>query len=241
MLPGRKKVCDTFTDLHLLRPGQADGPQIRMKTEAKTERAVTSRTSGASNVPECELSEDQALAVVSASDVTREKLVSLSRLAIASKSRKVALALATHPRIPRHVSIPIVRRMFTFDLLQIALTPAVAPDVKRAAESEIMIRLKSLTVGERISLARRASTRVLAGLLQDRDARVVSAALDNSRLIERTVVASLAKAEAAQTLFKCVGRHPRWSQKRAVQLALLGSEKTPPEIARQLEKQVSRQ
>ena len=191
------------------------------------------------NVAESELSEDQALAIVSAADVTRENLVSLSRLKIASKSRKVALALATHPRIPRHVSIPLVRRMFTFDLLQIALTPAVAPDVKRAAESEITIRLKSLTVGERIALARRASTQVLAGLLQDPDARVLSAALDNSRLIERTVIASLAQATAAQTLFKCVGQHPRWSQKRAVQRALLGSEKTPPKIARQLEKHVS--
>jgi hypothetical protein len=79
------------------------------------------------------LSEDAALALVKRSDVTAEALAQLAKNPIASKSRKVLVALASHPRTPRHVSIPLLRGMFTFDLMNFALTPAVAPDVKRAA------------------------------------------------------------------------------------------------------------
>ena len=212
-----------------------------MKTESNSSKrhALTSDTDEPAAA--CELSEDLALAMVNRPDVSREQLVALSRLAIASKSRKVSLALATHPRVPRHISIPLLRRMFTFDLMQVALTPPVPADVKRAAENEIINRLKSLSAGERISLGRRAPPRVSAVLLEDSDARVLSAVLDNSRLVESSVVASLAKADAPEVLFTCVGQHPRWSQIREVQMALLKSEKTPLEIAVRMAKHYSRQ
>jgi hypothetical protein len=217
--------------------------RLRLNTESKPneEHRVRSEGSRDRSVAGSELNEDQALAIVSSPEVSREKLVSLSRATIAGKSRKVALALATHPRTPRHISIPLVRRMFTFDLRQVSLIPALAADIKRAAEDEIIMRLKSLTAGERISLARRAPRRVLAALLADPDTRVVSAVLDNPRLVESSVVASLGKPDAPQVLFTCTGQHPRWSERREVQMALLKSEKTPPQLAGGLAKHFSRQ
>jgi hypothetical protein len=112
-----------------------------------------------------ELSEDQSLALLKRSDVTASTLTLLARNPGVMKSRKVVLALATHPRTPRHITIPMLRRLFTFDLMQVALTPTVAADVKRTAEEQILNRLEALSSGERISLARRASGRVAAALL----------------------------------------------------------------------------
>ena len=191
------------------------------------------------NEPRPEVSEDQILAAIERADVTAAELATLSRSGAALKSRKVLLALATHPRTPRHTSIPLLRRMFTFDLMQITLTPAVAADIKRAAEDQILVRLESLSAGEKVSLARRASGRVAAELLQDADSRVITAALDNARLTEILLTAALAKPNASQALFEIVSTHGKWSQRREVQIALLKSEKTPVERARELAKNFS--
>jgi len=136
------------------------------------------------NAAASELSEDQALAMLRRTDVTASSLAQLARNPRVMNSRKVLLALATHHRTPRHITIPLLRRLFTFDLMQVVLAPTVAADVKRAAEEQILNRLESLSSGERISLARRGSGRVAAALLLDTESRVTSTALDNSRLVE---------------------------------------------------------
>jgi hypothetical protein len=182
------------------------------------------------------LNEDQALAILRQKDVTAETLASLARSPDAIKIRKLVLALITHPRIPRHIAVPLLRRMFTFDLMQVALTPAVAADIKRAAEEQIVLRLESLSAGEKISLAKRGSGHVAASLLQETDSRVITTALDNSRLTEVLVVQELGKARASEGLFRSVSGHYKWSRRREVQIALLRSEKTPLETACELAK-----
>jgi hypothetical protein len=188
------------------------------------------KTSAAAELPA--LDEDSALALLSTADVTTESLAQLARSPIAAKSRKVIFALVQHPRTPRHVSIPLLRRMFTFDLLQVTLTPVISADIKRAAEEQILVRSASLPAGQKITLARRASGRVAAQLLQDPDQRIVAPALNNSRLTEALVVQAVMKPAAPELLFSLVGRHSKWSQRREVQIALLRSETTPVEIAR---------
>lgn len=182
---------------------------------------------GAASPAASDLSEDQALALLQRSDVTAADLALLARNSGAVKSRKVLLALATHPRTPRHITIPLLRRLFVFDLMQVALTPTVAADVKRAAEEQILNRMESVSLGEKISLARRASGRVAAALLLDAEERVISTALDNSHLVEALVVTALMKHNAPDALFVLASEHPKWSLRKDVQIALLRSEKTP--------------
>lgn len=173
------------------------------------------------------MSEDQALARLEHADLTASELAALARAPSTLKRPKVVLALVTHPRTPRHSSIPLLRRMFTFDLMQVTLRPAVPADLKRLAEEQILVRLGALSAGEKISLARRASPRVAAELLQEPDWRILAAALNNSRLTESLLAAALAKDNAPQELFDIVSAHARWSQRRDLQIALLRSEKTP--------------
>jgi hypothetical protein len=171
--------------------------------------------------------EDQALAFLQRKDLTAEMLTSLARNPDAQKSRKVLLALIAHPRVPRHVSIPLLRRVLTFDLVQVTLTPAIAADLKRASEEQILLRLETLSTGEKITLAKRASGRVAAALLQDSDSRVVEPALDNAQLTEPLVVQALMKPRAPAILFELASNHRNWCQRREVQIALLRSDKTP--------------
>jgi hypothetical protein len=178
------------------------------------------------------LDEDSALALLSSADVTAETLAQLARSSIAAKSRKVTFALVQHARTPRHVSIPVLRRMFTFDLLQVTLTPVISADIKRVAEEQILVRSASLPAGQKTTLARRASGRVAAQFLLDPDQRIIAPALNNARLTEALVVQALMKPAATELLFALVGQNAKWSQRREVQIALLRSEKTPLEIAR---------
>ena len=108
------------------------------------------------------LTEDLALVLLKQSDLPSQVLDRLSRNTGIMKSRKVKLALVEHPRTPRHISVPMVRHLFTFDLMQVALTPVVPADIKMAAEESLINRLERLSQGERLSLARRASGRVAA-------------------------------------------------------------------------------
>ena len=186
-----------------------------------------------------ELSEDIALALVKSADVTAEALAQLAKNPVVSKSRKVLVALASHPRTPRHLSIPMLRGMFTFDLMNLAIAPAVAPDVKRAAEEQLIMRLESLPVGQKITLARRASGRVAAALLQTPDQRIISPCLDNKQLTEALVVQALMKPRAPELLYVLVSDHLNWQNRREVQIALLRSENTPLERARELQKNFS--
>lgn len=171
--------------------------------------------------------EDQTLAFLQRRDLTADMLASLARNPEAMKSRKVLLALIAHARTPRHVSIPLLRRVFVFDLMQVTLTPTIAADIKRAAEDQLVVRLETLSVGEKTTLAKRASGRVAAALLQDEDARVVAPALDNSQLTESLVIQALMKPRAPAILFELVSDHRNWCLRPEVQLALLRSEKTP--------------
>jgi hypothetical protein len=117
------------------------------------------------------LTEDLALALLKRADLPREVLEQLAKNAHALKSRKVKIALASHPNTPRHVSVPLARQFYTFDLMKVALSPRVPADVRVAVDDVLIARLRTVTAGERLTLARRASGRVAAALLLDVDTR----------------------------------------------------------------------
>jgi hypothetical protein len=173
------------------------------------------------------LTEDLALALLRRADLAGEVLEALSKNPTVSKMRRVQMAVVAHPRTPRHVSLPILHHLFTFELMNIALMPTVSGDVKKAAEDALILRLESISLGEKISLARRASGAVAGALLAEKDSRVVSAALNNSRLTEAHVVRALVPGAAQAGLAEAVSHHEKWSLRREVQLALLRNQYTP--------------
>jgi hypothetical protein len=172
------------------------------------------------------LTEDLALALLKRSDLPAQALAQLSKNGGVMNSRKVKLAAVEHPRTPRHVSIPIVRHLFTFDLMQVALTPVVPADIKMVAEESLINRLERLPQGQRLSLAHRASGRVAAELLHDPEPRVIHAALENSRLTESAVVEGLMRHDAPATLVAAVCQDSKWSARREIRMALLRNEST---------------
>src|SRR5215467_7468189 len=130
------------------------------------------------------LTEDLAIALLKRPDLPPESVEHLSKNPSVAKSRKVKLAILEHAKTPRHVSLPMVRQLFTFDLVRVALAPLTPPDIKLAADETLINRLETIPQGERLSLARRSSGRVAAELLLDKETRVIRTALENDRLVE---------------------------------------------------------
>ncbi|HEY1465159.1 MAG TPA: hypothetical protein VGF44_17215 [Terriglobales bacterium] len=209
-------------------------PSEQNSGEPKTKTAgAAASVDDAQNLPETldssnpeQLNEDSALALLKQPDLSPEVLEKISKTSV-TKNRKVKLALAGHPKTPRHVSLPLVRHLFTFDLMQVALIPTVPADVKKAAEDSLMHRLETISSGERLTLARRASGRVAGELLLDKESRVMQAALENSRLTEISIVKAVLKPAAVAAFVHAVCHHPKWSLRREIRIALLRSKHTP--------------
>ncbi|HEY4842537.1 MAG TPA: hypothetical protein VIH78_11250 [Terriglobales bacterium] len=197
------------------------------------------------------LTEDLALSLLKRADLHPEVLERLAKNASALKSRKLRIALASHPRTPRHVSVPLARQLYTFDLMKVALSPSAPADVKVAVDDILIARLETVTLGERLTLARRASGRVAAALLlldvengkavegseakivelkvmkgktPGPQVRIMQAALDNPRLTEALVISSVLRADASVALVHAVARHARWSPRKEIGAALLRTE-----------------
>ena len=173
------------------------------------------------------LTEDLALAQLNDPDLSPDAIDQISRDSSAMNSRKVRSALAAHQHTPRRIALRLIRELYTFELMHFALTPKVAADLKRLAEELLLSRLNAITLGERISLARRSSTAIAGALLLDKEQQVWQPAMENARLTEAAVVKALQRTTATPAFVEAVSHHPKWSARNEVQIALLRSAHTP--------------
>jgi len=202
-----------------LESGEGRSANANNSDEAHNDPATSAAAPG--------LSEDAALALLRRPDLSADILERLGKNGNVLKQRKVKLALVEHPKTPRHVSLPLIRQLYTFDLMQVALTSAIPADVRLAADEALCNRMETVSSGEKLTLAHRASGRVVGELLLDAEPRVMHAALQNSRLTEALIVRALMRPEATAGFVEAVSHHARWSLRREVRVALLRNEKTP--------------
>jgi hypothetical protein len=173
------------------------------------------------------LQERDLLRLLERKDLPAEALREIAAHKETARNYSVKLALARHPRSPRMVSLPILKFLYLFDLVRVVQTPAVPSDVKMAAEENILKRAETAPRGERVTLARRASGRVAAGLLLTEDRELIQACLDNPFLTEAHVTKGLGLGKFPTLAVEMIARHSRWSSRYDVRLALIRHPATP--------------
>ncbi len=173
------------------------------------------------------LTEDLALAQLKDRGLSSDIVEQISGNVPLMKSRKVRVALASHPHAPRRIALRLIRELYTFDLMRFSLLPAVAADLKRVAEELLVSRLASISLGERISLARRSSALVAGATLLDGESRVWRTALENPRLSESAIVKALLRPNTGAPFVETVSHHAKWSLRQEIRMALLRSAHTP--------------
>ncbi|HEV2987524.1 MAG TPA: hypothetical protein VG759_03725 [Candidatus Angelobacter sp.] len=205
------------------------GRKKKLPPEAPLEQLIHERDSDVliAVAADARLTEDLALALLNRRDLPREALEEMNRNSAVAKQKKVRLAIVMHPRTPRHVSVPVIRHLYAFELMQVGLFPSVPADVKRAAEETLMGRLGTISSGERFALAKQCSGRVAAALLLDQEERIMRAALVNPQMTEAHIAKAVRAEEGTELLVAALCRHEKWSRRTDIKMALLANENTP--------------
>jgi hypothetical protein len=110
----------------------------------------------------------------------------------------------------------------------------VHPEIRRAADHQLLRRLPEMALAERVDLARSVGRGTLPALRHDSDPRVLAAFLDNRFSIEADVVQVAAAARARPEALAVIAEHPRWRLRRGVREALLRNPALPGEAAEAL-------
>lgn len=171
--------------------------------------------------------EGSLLKLLRQSDLPRERFEEILHDRTARRSHVVRRLLAAHPRTPRREALSLVSTLFWRDLAHVSADVRVHPEIRRAADRDLLRRLSEMALAERIDLARTAGRGVLAALRLDPDPRVVAAVLDNRFTIEPDVVQAAARLEADPDALAIIAGHPRWTLRPGVRGALLRNPALP--------------
>ncbi|WP_298266405.1 hypothetical protein [Geobacter sp.] len=173
------------------------------------------------------LDENHLLALLGRLDLTEEFLKAVARHGAVAESHQLKVALVRNPATPAAVSLPLLPHLYLFELATLAELPGTTPDQRLAAERAIIQRLPTTPLGNRITLARRATATVLDALMKEGDVRVVEPCLANPRLKEASVFQLAASPRASGEAIAAVARSPRWASRPNLKGAILKNPNTP--------------
>lgn len=139
--------------------------------------------------------------------------------------------LAMHPRTPEILALRFVPGLYWRDLMDLGCDIRLRPTLRRAADLQLGVRLPQLALGEKMSLARRASQGVLAQLRYDPSPRVIAAVLDNPRLTEMLVAPVVARVSTPPAVLALIAGDRRWGVRYGVRVALARNPSTPVDVA----------
>ena len=177
------------------------------------------------------LAEDEALAVldnpycftpVCQVIAQNQRLVSLY---------SVRLKLVAHRATPQAHAVKLIHYLYFTDLVRLSVEVKIPSQVRRAIDGQLLLRIKDLSLGEKVATARRCSHALITALLFDPSPKVFASLLINQRLREDDLLllASSPRAQTAQLQLLADDR--KWSYRYAIRKALAMNPATPRSIA----------
>jgi hypothetical protein len=184
--------------------------------------------------------ETQACLLLARADLPGTLLGEIAMRKTLRGSYRVRRALAAHPHTPRLIAMRLLRELHLMDLVRIGLLPGVSGEIRRLADERVLTQLPQLPLGQRLSMARRGSSRVAAGLIAEGPENVARAALDNAFLSESQLLKTLSKQSLPARIVSAVARHEKWSRLLNVRVAVLRHANAPAEFASALAAELAR-
>jgi hypothetical protein len=138
-----------------------------------------------------------------------------------SRDADIRRGLVAHPQTPPWLALKLARDLEITDLLTISFRPSVRAEVRRFADELLLAHIPQLTLGQKLSLARKGPGRIAAELLAGGDARVAHAALGNPYLTEAQLLRALSDEKLRGGAIGAVASHAKWSAITTVRSALV--------------------
>jgi hypothetical protein len=173
------------------------------------------------------VTDQHLLALLRRRDLSEELLKSVSRHELVKSTHKLKVALVYNSNTPAAIALSLLPHLYLFELLNLCILPGSTPDQRLAAERQVIQRLPTIELGQKITLARRGSGKILEALLKQGEPQVMSAALDNPHLKEIAIVSFLRGGKATAATISQIARHSRWSNRHSLRLNLLKHRLTP--------------
>jgi hypothetical protein len=174
-----------------------------------------------------QLNEEHLLALLKRRDLTEELLKGIYQRHAKKLSHQLMLALARNPGTPGTIISRLLPQLRLFELVDLCYLPGVTPDQRLAAEREIILRLPTTPLGNKITLARRATSTVVGEALKEGLSSLVDVCLNSPRLKEAAIYQFLNSARATAETISMIARHNRWRQRPNLRLAILKNHQTP--------------
>jgi len=152
----------------------------------------------------------------------------------------VRRAVVRHRRTPYSVARNLVSQLYWRDLADLVEDLRFHPALRRQAEQLLGDRLPELAVGERVTLARKASPGLIAALAESGETPVFRALLDNGRLRSADAERIAGREDVRGEILRLLSVHPTWGRSRDVVLALARNPRTPVAVALKLLSKLSR-
>ena len=173
------------------------------------------------------LNEKHLLALLKRRDLTEDLLKSIYQLDISKDSHRLQLALVKNPGTPGPVALALLPHLHLFELVDLCLLPGVTPDQRFGAERAILQRLPTTELGNKMTLARRATATVVGEILRGGEARLVEICLSSPRLREIAILQFINGATSSAETISIIARHQKWKLRPNLRLAILKNRRTP--------------
>lgn len=175
--------------------------------------------------------EEEALAVLEHPYCTAALCQALARNPRLAGFYSVRLRLVQHRQTPQAHAVRFVHYLYWPDLVRLSVDVTVTPAVRRAVDTQLLLKVDKLTLGERVSVARRCSDALIKTLLFDPDAKVFAALLVNQLLKEDHLVMLASSERATAEKLAILAGDRKWSFRYAIRKALVTNPRTPRAVA----------
>lgn len=174
------------------------------------------------------LGEEHLRVLLKRRDLTEALLRSIYHLPLVESSKTLKVSLAQNPGTPGPILQSLLPHLHLFQLLDLCLLGGSTPDMRVAAERVIIQRIPTTPLGNKITLARRATSTIAEALLNEGDSKTLRPCLANPRLKEVSLLQFLNGPSANADSISMIARHPKWKTRPNLRMAILKNPKTPP-------------
>ena len=177
------------------------------------------------------LLEEEALFVLANRNCTAAICNQIARSARLTAFYSVRLKLAAHRQTPQAHAVKLVHYLYWADLLRLSIDVKVPAQVRRTIDTIMLQQVTRLTLGDKISAARRCSAALMKVLLYDPDPKIFAALLTNPRLREEDLVALASSTRATPEQLRMLGEDQKWSYRYSIRKTLVLNPLTPRSVA----------
>ena len=142
---------------------------------------------------------------------------------------RVLLHLVQHPKFPQSISLGIISKLFTADLVRVIKNVKTNPFIRKKAELEFSQRYKRLALGEKISMLKIAPNSLLLCFNDENHPQLIENIFNNPNCSEDVVLRFINRHGEHANLYVALD-NSQWHMNPAVAMAVAYDPEAPIKI-----------